>query len=1160
MKRKGYKFLTSVFLFFVISLCLYFCSFGATDSFEKSISAFPESYKPALRELHKSYPKWVFQPVETGLDWYAAVNAENSAPSLKGTKSAIHNNASNLLKDKSSGFYNSSTGAYSIVDAGFVRADKSAVAYYMDPRNFLNVYDIFQFELLSFSDVITVSDVDLVLKGTFMYQAKINYYNSSGSLKKTDETYAQCIYNAGKKYNINPCFLASRIRGEVVSGGGVASGSVTGKYSGYEGYYNFYNIGAYADATAPIANGLKYASQSGSYGRPWNTPSKAINGGAQFLAESYIAKGQNTGYSQKFNVHPVDKSKTYEHQYMSNIVAPVSQSYTTYSSYSSDNLMSIARTFAIPVFNNMPGSSEQMSDFVLFDSYNQTAVPTATLNVRTEPNTGGSVVVSVRTDTKVTVLSKCRNSSWKYSQQLYYPYWYYISFVQDNKSYKGYAVADYLNLTTALNVNKGKTFNLPAGVKGSEKPVIYTSDSSVVSVDSSYNLKTLKNGTAYITATTSNKGYDYIKVNVGSFNNSSLSVSGFSVTPSSSGAQFSWKKNSSASGYELTVFSGDKVIFAKRYDSSITSASVSSLSMNSEYSAKIRAYSQSSSSRIDGEYAVISDFIVAPKKVTGLSCIDVSLNSFTLKWDSISGVSGYEISKKNGSTGAYDIIKTVTENKYIFSDLEKGISNQYKVRAFINSGGKKYYGDYSTAVEGYTYMSEMTVPGDISVKTDKITMKWTSVNNANKYLIYLFDSSVGKYVKHGETTSQSYLIDSLTAGRTYKIMLEAVNANSSNERKICSCSFEVSTLPEKVSGINEISSTGYKASVKWNACEGAVKYQIDIYDTVNDNYKLYKETANTSLTISGLNPDQSYKIRIRSAVKNIKGFDYGEYSSAVNIYTGPKKVKNIAVTGLTYNTVSLKWSAVSNAAGYYVYCKESSADTSKLVATVTDRFCKIGSLKADTQYSFTVKPYRIVNSKKISGSVSDAYKVKTAPTSVSGLKSDGHTKESYTLYWNAVPSADGYHIFRYDSSSKKYVKVASTTKTKYTFKGLNYAKTDKYKVAAYIKVGSKKYDGKLSSAYSTCTLPKNPTSLTYVKNADGSVTLTWKKAARVTGYRVLILNSKTGSKKSLGFTSDNTFTVSSSKFSADKKSVIIRSYIKIGSTKYYSSGTTKSIK
>lgn len=89
------------------------------------------------------------------------------------------------------------------------------------------------------------------------------------------------------------------------------------------------------------------------YGRPWNTPYKAINGGAKLIAQSYIAEGQFTSYLKKFQVNPNASMALYSHQYMTNIRAPWVEARTSYKAYS-PFLTDIAFTFTIPIFENMP--------------------------------------------------------------------------------------------------------------------------------------------------------------------------------------------------------------------------------------------------------------------------------------------------------------------------------------------------------------------------------------------------------------------------------------------------------------------------------------------------------------------------------------------------------------------------------------------------------------------------------------------------------------------------------------------------------------------------------------------------------------------------------------------------------------------------------------
>lgn len=124
-----------------------------------------------------------------------------------------------------------------------------------------------------------------------------------------------------------------------------------------KGIYNFYNIGAYGDN--PVLRGL--AAAAGYVDdldeTPWNTRYKAIVNGASFVANGYINRGQDTLYYQKFDV---DSNTTYynrySHQYMTNILAPASESLSTYRSYKSLGILNKKLVFKIPVFNSMPTS------------------------------------------------------------------------------------------------------------------------------------------------------------------------------------------------------------------------------------------------------------------------------------------------------------------------------------------------------------------------------------------------------------------------------------------------------------------------------------------------------------------------------------------------------------------------------------------------------------------------------------------------------------------------------------------------------------------------------------------------------------------------------------------------------------------------------------
>lgn len=308
-------------------------SYSDDSSFESSISAFPEAYKVYLRKLHAMHPNWTFRMDNTGLDWEASAEAE----SQKGTSAISYLYPSLIFRDSlnPNGIIVDGTSWYAPA--------KDAVKYYMDPRNFLSEKNVFMFQSLSYNSNEDAS-VSGVLKGSFMEGT----YEENGIQK----SYTDAFIEAAKESGVSSVHLASRALQEM---GMTMSSAASGTVPGYEGYYNFYNIGAYSGADNYL-KGLQYAKDNG-----WDSVQKAITEGAKFIGSGYITKGQDTLYFQKFNVSSNRTRTAYTHQYQTNIMAPESESASIYKSYSAGNKLNNNYTFVIPVYNNMPSSAFKVS-------------------------------------------------------------------------------------------------------------------------------------------------------------------------------------------------------------------------------------------------------------------------------------------------------------------------------------------------------------------------------------------------------------------------------------------------------------------------------------------------------------------------------------------------------------------------------------------------------------------------------------------------------------------------------------------------------------------------------------------------------------------------------------------------------------------------------
>lgn len=296
-------------------------------------AGFPSSYWPYLVHLKNKYPNWEFKAIKTNLEWKNVVSGESGKNYIQNTIYDSYRTSSRPREGSS-----------------WFEATDGVNAFFLDPRNFLTEKFIFMFENLEFDEA---TQSPGVLKSIF------------GSSYLSSDEYVGYFIAAGRRHNVSPVHLASRVVQEGGSNSAykAISGTSTSTYRGYSltGYYNYYNIGAYADSytSDPIVRGLAYArglvgGDGTSYGRPWDSREKAIYGGAEFLSDGYISEGQYTLYFQKFNTSPTSSYSKYTHQYMTNVQAPTSEASNIYSSYKSNGIIGNSYVFAIPVYNNMP--------------------------------------------------------------------------------------------------------------------------------------------------------------------------------------------------------------------------------------------------------------------------------------------------------------------------------------------------------------------------------------------------------------------------------------------------------------------------------------------------------------------------------------------------------------------------------------------------------------------------------------------------------------------------------------------------------------------------------------------------------------------------------------------------------------------------------------
>ena len=399
-----------IFLLIVVSFNInkVYAKTTYTQILKSGIDNFPEEYKTVLEQLKKLHPNWNFEAYYTGMDWGTVVLNET----------ATHGR--NRIIKSADVSWKCSCGN---VASGYACASEGIVKYYLDPRNFLNEVNIFQFLEISYNEKIhTLDGVKNIVKNSFLandvtytlieQQDVLNEKTGETEKKEVEvsytKSYSEIILEAAKQSNMSPYSIAIKIIQEVGTNG---SSSVSGTYEGYKGYYNFFNLGAY-DTGDAISNGLRYARNKG-----WNNQYVSIIEGSKEIANSYTNAGQNTAYFYKWDVvgnnilksgesKDVSVSDMFWHQYMTNVQDPTSQSKSLYNTYVKNAIINENLNFIIPIYNNMPSENAMPSGLTSDDGELYAVNCNDGLSFRSAPTTDSDRLGYLYRDTLVIMLEK----------------------------------------------------------------------------------------------------------------------------------------------------------------------------------------------------------------------------------------------------------------------------------------------------------------------------------------------------------------------------------------------------------------------------------------------------------------------------------------------------------------------------------------------------------------------------------------------------------------------------------------------------------------------------------------------------------------------------------------------------------------------------------
>lgn len=294
--------------------------------------------------------------------------------------------------------------------------------------------------------------------------------------------------------------------------------------------------------------------------------------------------------------------------------------------------------------------------------------------------------------------------------------------------------------------------------------------------------------------------------------------------------------------------------------------------------------------------SVTKTFQIKPKKLTGLKQSWRTTSSVTLTWKALSGVTGYQIYRKDSANGTYKYIGSTTSTKYINKGLTAGKTYYYLVRGYKKSGSTTVTGAKSDA------LTTTTTPGKVKGlkvsknSTNYITLKWNKLTGATGYYIYRKTTSNGTLKYIGKTTKTSYTNKSLTSGKNYYYVVVGYKKfNSETLKGKKSATLQATTRP-KAPTLKGVAGTK-SAKLTWSKVTGASGYEVYMSTSKNGTYNKIATIGaksskiatigSTSITYtkSSLTKGKTYYFKVRSYTTGKSGakvYSY-KYSSVISV-------------------------------------------------------------------------------------------------------------------------------------------------------------------------------------------------------------------------------------------------------------------------------------
>mgnify|MGYP004643262887 FL=1 len=405
---------------------------------------------------------------------------------------------------------------------------------------------------------------------------------------------------------------------------------------------------------------------------------------------------------------------------------------------------------------------------------------------------------------------------------------------------------------------------------------------------------------------------------------------------------------------------------------------------------------------------------------------------------------------------------------YFLGDVpsfREGCFNKCTFTAYYPKGNNTWVGqrgNYGGKITWVAYDVPTPKVPSLSITTDAATgkpvLKWGEDDNAIGYVVYRANYKDGNYSEWATVDGTKFVDTKAEVGKTYYYFVYALDLNmhmvsqSAIKSITCDCA-------RPVVSITTNASSG-KPSLKWNAVDGASKYEVYRATSKNGTYTKMYTTTSTSYTNSSAVAGTTYYYKVK-AICGKSSYGNSAYSVVKSITCDCARPTVTVKCNENTGKPVLSWKAVDGASKYYIYRSTDGGKTYKYWDSTSKTSYTNSGAEAGKTYYYKVKAvcgkssYGNSAQSLAKSIVCDCAKPVLSITAVNGKPK---------LSWNAVDGATKYWVYR-STDGKNFKYYDTTTKLSYTNMSTTAGTTYYYKLKAVN--GSTSYDASaLSNAVS----------------------------------------------------------------------------------------------